>query len=94
MVTRARPVPLEVVVVPTFYDQRTRASRDSLAVLQRDFADTLWPGVIPIDTRFREASRAGVPPAIFDPRARGVQAYAGLLEQLVQRQPVERRAAG
>jgi chromosome partitioning protein len=94
MVTRARPVPLEVVVVPTFYDQRTRASRDSLAVLQRDFADRLWPGVIPIDTRFREASRAGLPPAIFDPRARGVQAYASLLEQLVQRQPVERRAAG
>jgi len=28
MVTRARPTPLEVVLVPTFYDQRTRASRD------------------------------------------------------------------
>jgi chromosome partitioning protein len=94
MVTRARPTPLEVVVVPTFYDQRTRASRDSLAVLQRDFRAQLWPGVIPIDTRFREASRAGMPPAIFDPRARGVQAYASLLEQLVQRQPGERLAVG
>lgn len=85
MVTRARPVPLDVVVVPTFYDQRTRASRDSLEVLRRDYAAHLWQGLIPIDTRFRDASRAGLPPAIFDPRARGVQAYAKLLEVLVKR---------
>ena len=84
-----------MVVVPTFYDQRTRASRDSLAVLQRDFAAQLWDGLIPIDTRFREASRVGLPPAIFDPRARGVEAYAHLLEELVQRQPAApREAAG
>lgn len=85
MVTRSRTRPLDVIVVPTFYDQRTRASRDSLATLRRDFADTLWDDLVPIDTRFREASRAGIPPALFDPRARGVQAYARLLEWLVQR---------
>ena len=84
MVGRSRRTPLDVVVVPTFYDARTRASRDSLAVLRRDHAEHLWAGIVPIDTRFREASRAGLPPAIFDPRARGVQAYAALLEQLVQ----------
>jgi chromosome partitioning protein len=93
MVTRARPTPLDVVVVPTFYDQRTRASRDSLAALQRDFRAHLWDGLIPVDTRFREASRLGLPPAIFDPRARGVQAYARLLEDLVQRQPPAARDA-
>jgi len=80
MVTKARPVPLEVVVVPTFFDQRTRASIESLAVLRRDFAAHLWHGVVPIDTRFRDASQAGLPPAIFDPRTHGVQAYAQLLE--------------
>ncbi len=94
MVTRARPTPLDLVVVPTFYDKRTRASRDSLLVLQRDYAEGLWDGVIPIDTRFREASRVGVPPAIFDPRARGVRAYARLLEMLVQRPVTESREAG
>ena len=84
MVTKARPVPLDIVVVPTFYDQRTRASLDSLALLRRDFAAHLWHGFVPVDTRFRDASQAGLPPAIFDPRARGVQAYAQLLEELVQ----------
>lgn len=95
MVTKARPTPLDVVVVPTFYDQRTRASRDSLALLRRDYAKQLWDDLIPIDTRFREASRAGMPPALFDPRARGVQAYARLLEHLVQQSdPAPREASG
>ena len=94
MVTRARPVPLDVVIVPTFYDQRTRASRDSLVALRRDFAGQLWSGVVPIDTRFRDASGAGIPPALYDPRARGVEAYAALLEELVQRGPDDVRAAG
>jgi chromosome partitioning protein len=94
MVTKARPVPLDVVVVPTFYDQRTRASRDSLEVLRRDYADRLWDDRIPIDTRFREASRAGVPPAIFDPRARGVRAYGRLLESLIQRPDLAAREVG
>lgn len=94
MVTKARPVPLDVVVVPTFYDQRTRASRDSLECLRHDFAGLVWDGVIPIDTRFRDASRAGVPPAIYDPRTRGVEAYATLLEQLVQHAPDDSREAG
>ena len=94
MVTRARATPLDVVVIPTFFDKRTRASHDSLAVLRRDHADCLWEGIIPIDTRFREASRVGIPPAIYDPRARGVRAYARLLEMLVQRPVNESREAG
>lgn len=94
MVSKARATPLEVVVVPTFFDQRTRASRDSLEVLRRDYAEHLWGDVIPIDTRLRDASLAGVPPAIFDPRARASMAYARLLEHLVQQPSASVRAAG
>jgi chromosome partitioning protein len=94
MVTRARTTPLDVVVVPTFFDRRTRASKDSLATLAREHPQNLWSGVIPVDTRFREASKAGLPPAIYDPRSRGVEAYARLLEDLVQRPIVESREAG
>lgn len=83
MVTRSRPERLPYTVVPTFFDQRTRASRDSLAVLQRNHGDYLWPGAIPIDTRLREAARAGLPPSMFDPRSRAVTAYTELLEYLM-----------
>lgn len=83
MVSRSRPAPLPYTVVPTFFDRRTRASSDSLAVLQRNHGEHLWNGQIPIDTRLREASRAGLPPSMFDPRSRAVGAYTDLLEYLM-----------
>jgi chromosome partitioning protein len=84
MVLKARKVPLAYTIVPTMYDKRTRASIDSLQVLKQNYASHLWNGVIPVDTKFREASRAGIPPAMFDPRARGVEAYTRLLEEMLQ----------
>ena len=82
MILRARTTPLPYNIVPTMFDQRTRASIETLRVMRENYPEHLWQEVIPIDTKFREASRAGLPPAIYDPRARGVQAYAKLLENL------------
>ncbi len=84
MVLRARRAPLAYTIVPTMYDKRTRASIDSLQVLKQNFMPHLWNGVIPVDTKFREASRAGIPPAFFDAKARGVEAYTRLLEEMLQ----------
>jgi chromosome partitioning protein len=39
--------------------------------------------VIPVDTQFREASRAGVPLNVYNPQARGAQAYDSLLRWLL-----------
>lgn len=82
MVLKARSRPLDYLIVPTLFDRRTRASLDSLRLLREKYPERLWSGVIPVDTKFREASRAGVPPPMYDPRPRGVLAYAGLLEAL------------
>ena len=82
MVLKARKTPLAYTIVPTMYDRRTRASIDSLQVLRQNYRENLWHGIIPVDTKFREASRAGIPPSMFDPKTRGVQAYASLLEEL------------
>lgn len=84
MVSRSQGEGLDYMVVPTYFDKRTRASRESLSVLQRSHGEHLWDGVIPVDTQFREASRAGIPPAQYDARARGVDAYITLLETLQQ----------
>lgn len=85
MINKSRPIPLDYTVVPTFFDKRTRASRDSLKVLQRNHASHLWNDTIPIDTSLREASRVGLPPAIHDPRARSVKAYSELLDVLMRK---------
>lgn len=82
MISKAGSNTLEYIVVPTFFDKRTRASRESLSILQRKYIDNLWHDTVPIDTKFREASRAGLPPSIYDSKARGAQAYSRLLQVL------------
>jgi chromosome partitioning protein len=90
MVLRARSNELPYNIVPTMFDRRTRASIDSLKVLRENYPEHLWKSVIPVDTKFREASRAGLPPPIYDPSGRGISAYAKLLESL---QGEERKSA-
>lgn len=87
MVLRVRQTPLKYTIVPTYFDPRTRASVESLSQLRREHSDNLWHGYIPVDTRLRDASRAGVPPAFYDPRSRAVSAYTDLLETLRSRSP-------
>jgi len=41
--------------------------------------------VIPVDTQFREASKAGRPLSLWQPRSRGALAYLSLLDQLLDR---------
>jgi len=87
MVQRSRDFSLEYTIVPTLFDKRTRASLDTLKTLRERYPDALWNGVIPVDTRFREASLAGVPLSIMRPGARGAQHYRQLLEYLLQEEP-------
>jgi chromosome partitioning protein len=82
MISRSRGNVLPYTIIPTFFDRRTRASLDALRSLRDQHADHLWPRVIPIDTQFREASKAGVPINAHNPEARGCQAYASLLRWL------------
>ncbi|RME34715.1 MAG: ParA family protein [Gammaproteobacteria bacterium] len=89
MINRRRPTPLEYLVVPTMFDRRTRAAIDSLRRLREQHAGHIWQGVIPVDTKFREASQAGKPLPLMLPRSRGSIAYAELLESLLQREQAD-----
>ncbi len=82
MILRSQEVALPYTIVPTFFDRRTKASFDSLKFLQEQYPDMLWDGVIPVDTKFRESSKAGIPPTVYSPNSHGVLAYAKLLEFL------------
>jgi chromosome partitioning protein len=84
MILKARAQPLPYVVVPTLYDQRTRAGQDSLQVLRQNYPDHLWPGVIPVDTKLRDASKSGLPATEYAPHCRAVVAYSALLEYLLR----------
>ena len=83
MVLKSKQLPLPHYIVPTMYDKRTSSSLDSLKVLRETYGSHLWDSYIPVDSRLRDASKAGIPPAVFDARGRAVSAYSDLLEYLL-----------
>ncbi len=82
MVTRSLHREVPYLVLPTMFDQRTRASIESLSQLRRDFSRNIWPEVIPVDTKFRDASLAGKPLPVMSRDTHGTLAYERLVEYL------------
>lgn len=83
MINQSRQHELDYVVVPTMFDRRTRAAMESLSCLQATHQEKLWQGFIPVDTKFREASRQGRPGSYLYPQAKGIKAYRLLLDYLL-----------
>lgn len=71
------------LIVPTMYDQRTTASQDALRQMREIYRFNVWGSLIPIDTRFRDASKLGLPLPTMAPYARGSLAYKKLLNFLL-----------
>lgn len=82
MISRSQQSVPSYTIVPTMFDRRTQASVRSLNQLRKSYPDTLWKFVIPVDTKFRDASQAGRVPSALDAKTNGVQAYARLLKDL------------
>ncbi len=83
MVIKAKQMKLAYTILPTMFDRRTRASIKSLRSLRETYPNTISPNVIPVDTQFRDASLAGKPLSMINPRARGVVAYNSILEEML-----------
>ncbi|PCJ21950.1 MAG: cobalamin biosynthesis protein CobQ [Gammaproteobacteria bacterium] len=84
MIMKSQGHELKFLVIPTMYDRRTHASVESLRRLRTSYENNIWPGCILIDTKFRDASCAGVPLSKLMPSSRGVKAYRSLLKYLVE----------
>ena len=87
MINRSRKQALPYLIVPTLVDRRTQASMSTLRALRNSYPEQLWPAYIPVVTRLRDASRAGLTPSQFDPNCRAVLAYRALLKHLLSLQP-------
>lgn len=66
-------------IVPTMFDKRVNAALETYQSIRNTYGKAVWSGVIPVDTRFRDASQAQTPPSVFCPKSRGVYAYNNLL---------------
>lgn len=94
MMSRSRTTRLDYLIVPTMFDRRTQASVSSLHTIRHQFGDSVWPGMIRVDTRLRDASKAGVPPHQFDPLSRSAEDYSSLFKYLGRASAPQQRMAG
>lgn len=85
MIMRSQKNQLPYTIVPTMFDRRTQASVKSLNLLRKTYQDDLWKFAVPVDTKFRDASQAGVIPSKLDAQTHGVRAYRHLLDELLAR---------
>lgn len=84
MVMKSQRSQLTYTVIPTMFDRRTQAGVSTFRNLRSTYQDACWRFAIPVDTKFRDASKAGIVPSVFEPDTHGVRAYRRLLEDLLQ----------
>ena len=83
MLAHSQKKPLNHVIVPTMFDKRTQASTTSLRDIRHEYGSDTWPGRVPVDTKFRDASKQGIPPNYFSSETHGVTAYRSLFKWML-----------
>lgn len=82
LMERTQNMSYNCTIVPTMFDKRTNASVEAYHELKRLYGKAVWHGVIPVDTKLRDASVMQLAPSVFAPKSRGVFAYKKLIEHL------------
>lgn len=67
------------------FDPRMMLSQQVSQQLEKHFGDKVFKTIIPRNVRLAEAPSYGVPGVIFDPAAKGAQAYIAFGQELVER---------
>jgi chromosome partitioning protein len=89
MIYKSRNQAIDYIIVPTMFDRRTTACVQTLKTLREQYPARLWNSVVPIDTKIRDASQAGLPPSSCFPESRAVTAYRALLDELMRNERVD-----
>lgn len=84
MVVKAQHHTIGYTIIPTMFDRRTKASIQALRNMKDEFGGHLWDRVIPVDTKFRDASREHKTPSFAYPETHGVLAYQKLAETMLE----------
>jgi chromosome partitioning protein len=87
IIQKSRNEHFDYCIIPTMFDKRTRASLSTLESLKNSYATHVWNGVIPVDTKFRDASIKHLPVSAYSRNCRGAFAYETLLNYLLQIEP-------
>ncbi len=74
---------INVKVLASMYDIRTKMAREILSELRSHFADKMFRTVVNFNTKLKEASSFGQPISEYDPASRGQADFRSLAEEIV-----------
>jgi chromosome partitioning protein len=80
---KALPRPIDFRILATMFDRRAGACRRVLHLLRQKAASKVFETIIPMDTKFREASGQGKTILEVAPSSRGAMAYSQLAREIM-----------
>ncbi|MCL1123864.1 ParA family protein [Shewanella surugensis] len=85
---RSKKMKYHFSVIPTLYDKKSHGAAKVLKQLMMDYREQIWPNVIPVDVKFKQASLAHLPISQFAYRSRGSRAYDRLLSFMLSQEKI------
>lgn len=82
---------VDVKVLASMYDIRTKLAREILAELRSHFGDKMFKTIICFNTKIKEASSFGQPISEYDPASRGRRDFSSLAQEVLGSQAMQQR---
>ncbi len=82
---------VDVRVLASMYDIRTKMAREILAELRSHFGDKMFKTIVSFNTKIKEASSFGQPVSEYDPASKGRKDFCSLAEEVLGSQTKEKR---
>jgi len=83
---------INVMVLASMYDIRTKMGREILAELRKQFSDRMFKTIVNFNTKLKEAASLGQPISEYDPSSKGHKDFQSLAEELIGTDSTARRA--
>lgn len=80
---------VQIRVLPTLYDTRTKLAREVLSELRGKFREYLMQSTVNFNTKLKEAASFGQPITEYDPGSRGYKDFLNLARELMGHRPVD-----
>jgi chromosome partitioning protein len=82
---------VNVKVLATMYDIRTKMAREILAELRNHFGEKMFETIITFNTKIKEASSFGQPISEYDPASKGQKDFRSLASEILSSQTKQQR---
>ena len=74
---------VEVTVLASMYDIRTKMAREILAELREHFSDKMYTTIVNFNTKIKEAASFGQPISEYDPASKGQKDFESLAQEVI-----------